>query len=71
MTKVTLQLEQLTCPTCVKKVETALGKTAGVESVKVSFTSSKVKAEYDETKVSVEEMKSVVEKLGYQVLSQG
>jgi copper ion binding protein len=70
MVKTTLQLEQLTCPSCVKRIETALARTPGVESAKVSFTSSKVKAEFDEEKVKAEDIKMAVEKLGYQVLSE-
>lgn len=69
MTKTTLQLEPLTCPTCAKKIETALAKTAGIETSSVSFNTSKVKAEFDESQVSAENIKAVIEKLGFDVLS--
>lgn len=69
MTKAIFQLEPLTCPTCVKKIETALRKQTGVELVKVLFNSSKVKSEYDGTKISIEEQAEIIEKLGYKVLS--
>jgi len=69
MAKTTLQLEQITCPTCVKKIEGALAKTEGVESANVSFNTSKVKADYDESKVKPEDIKMVIEKLGFEVLS--
>lgn len=68
MNTVTMQLETLSCPTCIKKIEGALTKTTGVESAKLMFNSSKAKAKYDETKVTSEELKNVVEKLGYEVL---
>ncbi len=69
MKKVTLQLETLTCPSCLVKIEAGLNKIDGVENIKILFNASKVKAEYDETKVQVGEIKSVIEKLGYDVLS--
>lgn len=69
MAKTTMQLEQLTCPTCVKKIETALAKTAGIEESSVSFSTSKVKAEFDESKVSADNIKDIIEKLGFDVLS--
>ncbi len=69
MVKTTLQLEQITCPTCVKKIEGALARTEGVEKAKVSFTTSKVKAEFDESKVKADDIKQVIEKLGFEVIS--
>ena len=64
-----LQLETLTCPTCIKKVEGALSKVGGVEDVKVLFNASKAKVDFDSSIVSVEQLKNVVEKLGYDVLT--
>ena len=69
MKKATIQTEVLTCPSCVKKIEMALQKTAGVDSVSVLFNSSKVKVEYDENVVEVPELKNVISKLGFEVLS--
>lgn len=69
MTKVTYQLEPLTCPSCVLKIEGTVGKTNGVESAKVLFNSSKLKAEIDEAKVKPEEIRRIIEKLGYDVIS--
>ena len=69
MTKVTYQLEPITCPSCVLKIEGALGKTGGVETAKVLFNASKVKAEIDETKVKPEEVRKIIERLGFDVIS--
>ena len=49
MSKAVFQLEPLTCPSCIKKIETTLNKTTGVESAKVLFNSSKVKMEFDDS----------------------
>ncbi|HLR63489.1 MAG TPA: heavy-metal-associated domain-containing protein [Lentibacillus sp.] len=63
------QLEPLTCPSCIKKIEGKLGKMDGVENVKVLFNSSKIKSTYDESKVTSEELQETIEKLGYSVMS--
>lgn len=62
-----MQLETLTCPSCMKKIEGALDKVEGVENVKVLFNASKAKVDFDEAKVSTDELKEIVEKTGYQV----
>jgi copper chaperone len=63
------QLETLTCPSCIKKIEGTLNKQEGVHKVRVLFHSSKVKTEFDETKTDVNQLYTVIEKLGYPVLS--
>ncbi|WIV12367.1 heavy-metal-associated domain-containing protein [Proteiniborus sp. MB09-C3] len=69
MKNVTLQLEALTCPSCVKKIEVALSNQNGVEEVKVLFNSSKVKVSYDENALSADAIVKVVSNLGFDVLS--
>lgn len=68
MKKVVFQLEALTCPSCVKKIESTLSKIEGVGEVKVLFSSSKVRVEFDEDKVNPEKLKNNIKKLGYDVL---
>ncbi len=69
MKNVTLQLEQLTCPSCVKKIENALSSQHGVEEVKILFSSSKVKVSYDENQLDADTIEKVVSSLGFEVLS--
>ncbi|WP_405099009.1 heavy-metal-associated domain-containing protein [Oceanobacillus sp. FSL H7-0719] len=69
MTTVKFQLEPLTCPSCIKKIETKVAKMPGVEEAKVLFNSSKVKTTFNETDISAEEIKETIEKLGYNVLN--
>ena len=66
MTKTTLKLEILTCPSCLQKIENAVGGLDGVDKVKVMFNASKVKVEHDD-QVSKDEIKNSIEKLGYKV----
>lgn len=68
MKKAVYQLEPLTCPSCIKKIETAVGRTDGVQLVKVIFNAGKVKTEFDESKANAEQIAKVIEKLGYPVL---
>lgn len=69
MSKAVYQLEPLTCPSCIKKIETTLNKTAGIESAKVMFNSSKVKTQFDESKIEAGKIQETIQKLGYPVLS--
>jgi copper chaperone CopZ len=69
MTRAEFQLVTVTCPSCIKKIESALSKTEGVNSAKVLFNSSKVKAEFDESQISAEKLKEIIVNLGYPVLS--
>lgn len=69
MKKTTIQLETLTCPSCVLKIENATKSLDGVdkESVKVMFNSSKVKLDFDHEKLSVEDIEKAITALGYEV----
>ena len=69
MSKAVFQLEPLTCPSCIKKIETTLNKTVGVDSAKVLFNSSKVKTEFDESQIKANQLEEMIKKLGYEVLS--
>lgn len=67
MTRTTLQLETLTCPSCLQKIENALTQAKGVEKVKVLFNASRARVEHDEDVISKNEIKDIVEKVGYKV----
>ena len=69
MKTATLQLETLTCPSCLLKVEGAVKGLEGVvqDTVKVSFNSSRVKLDFDEEKLAVEDIANAITKVGYEV----
>ena len=69
MKKATLNLETLTCPSCLQKINNALKGLDGVDkdSVNVMFNSSKVKVDFDETKITIEDIAKSIDKLGYEV----
>lgn len=66
---VKFQLETLTCPSCINKIENVLNKEPGVENAKVLFNSSKVKISYNEEKVSSEQLSKLIEKVGYPIVT--
>ena len=70
MQKATIQLETLTCPSCMQKIENGVKSLDGVskESLKVLFNSSKVRVEFDDEKVSIKDSEHVINKLGDEVL---
>ena len=70
MQKATIQLEILTCPSCMQKIENGVKSLDGVDkkSIKVLFNSSKVKVEYDDEKVSIKDIENAIDKLGYEVI---
>jgi copper chaperone len=69
MKKATIQLETLTCPSCVQKIENAVKSLNGVEkdSVKILFNSSKAKFDFDDEKLAVEDIEKAITALGYEV----
>lgn len=68
--KKTYQLETLVCPSCIRKIEGAVSRIAGVNMAEVLFNASKLKVEFDESQVKAEDIRKTVEKLGYEVLSE-
>lgn len=69
MQKATIQLEALTCPSCLQKIDKAVKSVDGVdiESVNVMFNSSKVKLDFDNKKVSIDKIENAITSLGYEV----
>ena len=69
MQKATIQLETLSCPSCLQKIDNAVKGVDGVEkdSVKVMFNASKVKVNFDGEATTIENIENEIEKLGYPV----
>ncbi|CAM2832623.1 heavy-metal-associated domain-containing protein [Salinicoccus roseus] len=69
MQKATIQLETLSCPSCLQKIDNAVKGLDGVEkdSVKVMFNASKVKVNFDESVTPIENIENAIENLGYPV----
>ncbi len=69
MTKAIMQLDTLTCPSCMTKIQKALANQTGVTNVKVLFNASKVKLQFDDTQTTANQLAAVVTSLGYTVKS--
>jgi len=67
----TLRTQGFSCPSCVKKIETALDVIPGVASAEVKFSSGRVIVSHDPELVDVNDLIEVVTKLGYPVQNAG
>ncbi|NLE69939.1 MAG: heavy-metal-associated domain-containing protein [Clostridiales bacterium] len=69
MKKATLQLETLTCPSCMAKIEGALKSLDGIDkdTLNVSFNTSRVKVDFDDSKLAIEAIQKKISDLGYEV----
>lgn len=61
-------MEELVCPMCAQKIETALKKALGVLSASVLYNASKAKVEFDESKTFAEDLVKIITGLGYQFI---
>ena len=68
MTLGTFTTKPFSCPSCIKKIESAVGRMDGVESVDVGFNSSRVKVVFDDSRTSAEAIGKVIDGLGYPVV---
>lgn len=68
MQKVIFQLDTLTCPSCVRKIESALKAVRGVSAAQVRFHVGKVAVEFDGGLTDEPALQSLLTKLGYRVL---
>ncbi|MBM4241645.1 MAG: copper-translocating P-type ATPase [Euryarchaeota archaeon] len=66
--RVTIKVGGMTCAMCVKAIEDALGKLDGISSVNVNLSAEKTYVTYNPNMVSIEDMRGVIEDVGYQYL---
>ncbi|HZH57011.1 cation transporter [Yanghanlia caeni] len=69
MSKAVFNMEPFTCPSCVKKIERAVGAIGGVQQVQVLFNSGRVRVEFDERHTNADAVQDIITRLGYPVLS--
>ena len=63
--KTILRSEDLSCPSCVSNIESALQKLHGVETAKVNFAAGKIDIIHDPEKITPEALRDEVSKTGY------
>lgn len=67
--KKSIQMEELVCPMCAQKIESALQKAPGVQSASVLYNASKARVEFDEDTITLDALKKIITDLGYVVIS--
>jgi Cu+-exporting ATPase len=68
MKNINLKLEGMTCAACAARIEKVTKKLDGVKTSSVNFASEKLNISYDESTVSLDNVKKAVEKAGYKAL---
>ncbi|MEG2330064.1 heavy metal translocating P-type ATPase [Anaerorhabdus sp.] len=61
-------IEGMTCASCVARIEKVVGKVEGVSSVTVNLATEKMNVEFDENKISSNDISNAVDKAGYKAL---
>lgn len=68
MSQITLQLEKLTCPSCMQKIRDAITALNGIEKMKILFDSSKARVIFNETVITEAEILDKIIEIGYSAL---
>lgn len=61
-------IEGMTCASCAARIEKVVGKVEGVSSVTVNLATEKMNVEFDENKISSNDISNAVDKAGYKAL---
>lgn len=61
-----LRSQELSCPSCVAKIETALKALDGVTDAKVHFNTGKIEIQHDSQLVKAEQLIDAVRSVGYE-----
>ena len=64
--KTVLRSQDLSCPSCIAKIEKALLSEDGVSVAKVFFNSGRIEVEHDAQKVDAKKLVEVVGSIGYE-----
>ena len=68
MKNIELKIKGMHCTGCSARIEKILGNTEGIIKVQVSFEEKKATIDYDETKITLEEIKKEIEDAGFEVI---
>lgn len=66
-THMTLQVPEVHCGHCKTSLEGAVGELGGVASVEVSIPETTLDVTFDESSVSLDTIKAIIEEQGYAV----
>jgi copper chaperone len=69
MTQITLNVPDISCEHCERTITNALTPVDGVNGVSVDIAAKQVRVDYDETRVTPDRMKQLLEAEDYPVAS--
>ena len=69
MTKVLFQIDPLDCAGCAQKIENQVNELNGIESVKVFPQHGKIRASFDNKKVTIHQLEEAIRLTGHPVYS--
>ncbi|SDZ93062.1 Copper chaperone CopZ [Bowdeniella nasicola] len=64
-TTTTLRSDELSCPSCIAKIETKLTSLDGVSEAEVKFSSGRILVTHDPQRVEVRDLLNAVAEIGY------
>ncbi|MEM0332288.1 MAG: cation-translocating P-type ATPase, partial [Archaeoglobaceae archaeon] len=63
-----ISVEGMRCTACAKAIESRVKKLNGVKDVRVNFATNSAIIKYDDSKISIEDVKKAIKQLGYGVV---
>lgn len=67
MQKIVLKISGMHCSSCSMRIDGDLEELEGVKAASTNFAKGVSEVEFDETKVSIEQLKEIIKKAGYTV----
>ncbi len=64
--KTILRSKELTCPSCIVKIEKALTAVNGVDAAKVYFNTGKIEVQHNPDLVKGEDLEKAIRAIGYE-----
>ena len=64
--KTILRSKELTCPSCISKIEKALKSMNGVEEAKVHFNTGRIEVQHNAEQVGGEDLEKAIRAIGYE-----
>lgn len=64
--KTVLRSQELTCPSCITKIEKALTTIHGVEQATVHFNTGRIEVQYDPQQTNAQEFEKAIRAIGYE-----
>jgi copper chaperone CopZ len=64
--KTILRSKELSCPSCIAKIEKALAAVDGVEAAKVHFNTGRIEVQHDPQRAGAQDLEKAIRAVGYE-----